>query len=197
MARSAVSDPLEKFRFQVTWTATPEGVDDQGEKVPAVLVRAGFHDFQMPKRSTNKIDYRDGIDPDINQKSPGLSSMEDVVLSRGLLADPDVALSNEFYDWMRLVHSPTAGHKTRAALDGRGVAASNDYRKDVTVQQLDREGAIVKQWTMFQAWPVNFVPGGDLNASEDGEKSLEQLTLTYEDFKEEVPASTNPRPPAS
>ena len=49
---------------------------------------------------------------------------------------------------------------------------------------LDREGNIARQWIAYNAFPTAFNPGSDLNASEDGEKSLESLTLGYEDFKE-------------
>ena len=182
MARSAVSDPLEKFRFLIAWT------NDTGSEATS-LSRAGFHDVQMPKRSTTKISYREGIDPDINQLAPGLSTMEDVVMSRGVIASDE---NNEMYKWMSAVHKPTAGHVGRDALSARASdAAANNYRKDVTVQMLDREGTVVRQWTLFQAFPTNFIPGSDLDAGEDGEKSLEQLTLAYEDFKEEVSASSN------
>lgn len=184
MARSCTVDPLEKFRFAVSWTA------GNGSESTA-LVRLGFHDIQMPKRSTTKITYREGIDPDINQLAPGLSSMEDVVMSRGVIITD---ANNELYKWVSAVHNPTTGHVGREALSARAAnAASSEFRKDVTIQMLDREGNVARQWTLFQAWPSNFVPGSDLNASEDGEKSMESLTLSYEDFREEVPGSTQPR----
>lgn len=188
MARSASADALEKFRFLVTWT-------NSGEDQSTALARIGFHDAQMPKRATNVITYREGVDPDINLKSPGLNTFEDVVLGRGLLAfDTASVAGREFYEWISSVHSPTSGLKkrndaslSRATAAGDGFA-SNNFRKDVTIKMLDREGSVVRQWTLYQAWPTNFVPGSDLDAGEDGEKSIEQLTLAYEDFKEETPA---------
>lgn len=173
MARSSVNEPLEKFRFKVTFTTdsqtTPIGV--------------GFHDVQLPKRSTNKGTYREGNDNDINQLFAGLSSMEDVVMSRGLVPRPagagEGAEASSLYLWMSSIHTPSSGNKDRAKGD-----ASFAYRKDVTVEMLDREGKVARAWKLYQAWPVNFVPGSDLNAGEDGEKSLEQLTLAYEDFQE-------------
>ena len=176
MARSSTVDPLEKFRFSVSWSA-------DGDSELTALVRLGFHDVQMPKRSTTKGTYREGIDPDISQLYAGLSSMEDVVLSRGVIIED---LNDELYKWTSAVHNPTTGHVGREALGARNSdAAANNYRKDVTIQMLDREGNIARQWTLYNAFPVNFVPGSDLNAGEDGEKSLEQLTLGYEDFREE------------
>lgn len=181
MARSSVVDPMEKFRFAISWSS-------DGDSEGTALVRLGFHDMQMPKRATTKIAYREGIDPDINQLAPGLSSMEDVVMSRGVIIED---ANDEFYKWMSAVHNPTAGHVGREALSARPAnSAANNYRKDVTVQMLDREGNVARQWTLYQAWPSNFVPASDLNAGEDGDKALESLTLSYEDFKEESTSGT-------
>ena len=184
MARSSTVDPLERFRFKVSWSS-------DGSSESTALVRLGFHDVQMPKRSTSKISYREGIDPDINQLAAGLSSMEDVTMSRGvIIADAN----DELYKWMSAVHNPTSGHVGREALGGRPAqAAAANYKKDVTIQLLDREGNVARQWTLFNAFPTNFVPSSDLNAGEDGDKAMESLTLAYEDFKEEAPGTTNPR----
>ncbi len=180
MARSATVDPMEKFRFQVSWSNT-------GDSESTALTRVGFHDIQMPKRATTKIMYREGLDPDISMHSPGLNTMEDCVMSRGVIInDPN----GEFYKWASAVHNPTTGLQGRSAIAARPAnAASNKFRKDVTIQMLDREGNVARQWVLYQAWPLNFVPGSDLNAGEDGDKSMEQLTLTFEDFQEEVPNS--------
>jgi phage tail-like protein len=188
MARSATVDPLEKFRFAVSWSS-------DGDSEKTALVRMGFHDFQMPKRSTTKIHYREGIDPDINQLAPGLNTMEDVVISRGVIInDPN----DEFYKWISAVHNPTSGQVGREALTARASnAASNDFRKDVTIKMLDREGNIARQWCLFQAWPMHFAPSSDLNAGEDGDKAMESLTLAFEDFQEQVPGTAGPSPVSS
>lgn len=184
MARSSVVDPMEKFRFAVSWST-------DGDSEGTALVRLGFHDFQMPKRSTNEINYREGIDPDINQKAAGLSSMENITMSRGVIIED---ANDEFYKWMSAVHNPTTGHEGRESLGARrSDAAAATYRKDVTIQMLDREGNVARQWTLFNAFPVQFTPGSDLNAGEDGEKSMESLTLTYEDFKEEAAGTSDAR----
>jgi phage tail-like protein len=182
MARAADNDPLEKFRFQVVLTL-PGGLTQR---------RAGFHDVQMPKRSTTKIMYREGDHPDINMISAGLNSMEDIVMSRGLLAKESIAgatadtSKDDFYLWMSKVHSPTAGvnslgNQTAAS---PGPTGSNDYRATISITMLDRSGAAARKWELYNCVPTNFVPGADLNASEDGEKSIQSLTIAYEDFKE-------------
>lgn len=181
MARSSTLDPLEKFRFLVDFSLPAPAAG------PAVAVlRCGFHDIQMPKRSTNKVLYREGHEAAINSKSAGLSEFEDVVMTRGLIG-ADGATANDFLKWAKAVHAPGAGNAGYGAAEGSAAAttqASNDYRGDVTIQMLDRAGTIVRAWKLHQAWPTNFVPGSDLNAGEDGEKSMESLTLCYEDFQE-------------
>lgn len=174
MARSASVDPLERFRFEVRWS-------NDGTSENTSLVRLGFHDIQMPKRTTTKVSYREGIDPDINQLSAGLSTMEDIVMTRGVIIKDE---NGEFYKWMSAIHKPTAGHVGRDALNARGKAALNNYKKEVIIKLLDREGNVARQWVLYNAFPVHFVPASDLNAGEDGDKAMEQLTLAYEDFKE-------------
>lgn len=191
MARSAANDPLEKFRFTIEWSAN----DPVGEE-KTVLVRAGFHDVQMPKRTTTKGTYREGNDIDVPQLFPGLSSMEDVVMSRGLVPNADGTKSNEMYQWMSAVHKPSAGHNSNDDVRASD-SASNAFRKDVTINMLDRTGAVARTWKLYNAFPVNFVSGSDLNAAEDGDKSVEQLTLAYEDFQEMVvSAPTTEAPPS-
>ena len=179
MVRAAENDPLEKFRFQVTLT------------LPGSMtqLRAGFHDIQMPKRSTNKVMYREGDHPDISMLSAGLNTMEDVVMARGLLQKEAIAGAgggDDFYKWMSKVHAPTAAVNSirQETPSSPGPTGSMDYRGQITITMLDRSGVASRKWELYNCWPTNFVPGSDLNAGEDGEKSIQSLTLAYEDFKE-------------
>jgi phage tail-like protein len=193
MARSSSADVLEKFRFGVTWLvpgAEVTELDVDGKSIVVsntINLKAGFHDVQMPKRNTNVVQYREGLDPDIYSKSAGLSTMEDIVLSRGLIKDGDAF--SEFAAWATQVHS-SGSTDTRLAYnrDKTKLATGDDvYRKDVLIFMFDRVGDVARAWTLYNAFPVGYVSGSDLSASEDGEKSLEQLTLAYEDFLEVQP----------
>lgn len=177
MARSAANDPLEKFRFQVDFTIP----NSAGTGAGTAMTRTGFHDCQMPKRTTNKIAYREGQHPDINTQSAGLTAFEDVAMSRGVIAG-DSAAANDLYNWMSRVHKPTASDRAPGSAQESDGALG--YRAEVVIKMLDRTGKCVRAWTLYQAWPTAFNPGSDLNAGEDGEKSLEGLTLGYEDFQE-------------
>lgn len=200
MARSAAQDVLEKFRFGVSWGeagTTDELYTDDGN-FKTSLVRAGFHDVQTPKRTTNVIMYREGIDPDISAKTAGLSTFDDIVLSRGVLAD--FAASKELWAWSQLVHK-TGEKNASFGFESGGSAArpasgSQDYRKDVVIWMYNREGSVVKAWKLYNAFPVNVVSGSDLNSAEDGDHSLEQMTLAYEDYKELAITASSDSPPA-
>jgi len=195
MARSSTNDILEKFRFGMAWGSIPSTTTQVAGGTTTTIItlselgKAGFHDMQLPKRTTNKIMYREGNDPDVSSVSAGLSTMEDIVLSRGILASETAF--KEMYAWTQLVHS---SNDTSSALgynlDKVKLATGSDaYRKDVWIWMYTRTGAIGKAWKLFNAFPVNFTPGSDLNAGEDGEKSLESLTLAYEDFMEVLPSN--------
>lgn len=166
MARSSKVDALEKFRFTVAFDG---------------LTRAGFHDVAIPKQTTTKSEYREGNAPDNVQLFAGLSRMEDIVMSRGMTTNQD------FYDWIKLVFDPELlpqGQPNVQKDDVVPLGNSELYRKELTITQWHRNGTPAKQWVLYNAWPTAFQPGSDLNATEDGEKALEQLTLAYESFTE-------------
>lgn len=192
MARSASSDPLEKFRFRVTVinvSASLTGVVEtlsnlagQGTVVKnfAVLARAGFTEIDLPRATISEIPYRENIDGYRFTKSPGLVRYDPVTLKRG------VTKSRDLYDWMRLVNDELALLTTANELAGnvkKGPKQSENFRKDVVIELLDREGTSIKGWYLFNAWPTTYKPGDALNASAE-EKLIEEVGLTYEVFLE-------------
>lgn len=179
MARQADADPLEKFRFKAVFHIDAITTSTAGGVVNPVEV--GFMSIQIPKRTTNKIQYREGTHPDIFLLSAGLSSMEDIVLERGLKP----ASSNNpstFYAWIAQSHNPESGitgvHVEQPPTN------SIKYRANVDLIVLDRKGAYSRAWKIYNAFPIAFSPGSDLNSQEDGDKLLESITLAYEDFRE-------------
>lgn len=195
MARSAKQDPVEKFRFRITiisidlsLTALSDAVGNFGENPFGVLTRAGFSEVQLPKLGVNSIKYRENIDAARFQKSAGLVTYETVTLKRGVTA------SRDLYDWYRLVNDEMALLATAQELaqDSRfSPAQSARYRKDIIIEVLGRdtgvgsddESQVVKGWFLFNAFPVAYKGGDDLNASSE-DKLIEELTLDYEMFLE-------------
>jgi phage tail-like protein len=108
MARSAEFDPIEAFRFQVSF------LDAAGQ--PA-LTRAGFMTCTPPSEATGEITYREGQYRDSVEKSAGLTMYNNITLSRGVTGDSD------FYSWVEL------GKKHASNVRGSdGAFTSNDQR---------------------------------------------------------------------
>jgi len=167
MARSSKVDAVEKFRFTVSYDG---------------MTRAGFSEVSVPKYTVTKGEYREGNAPDNVQLFPGLTRCEDVVMSRGLTNNQD------FYAWLKLVFDPAQlpGGLPQAGQGPDATPLGNpaEYRKDLTITLHHRNGQPIKQWLLYNAWPVAMQPGSDMNATEDGEKSLEQISVGYESFEE-------------
>ena len=187
MVRTSKGDILEKFRFGVGWfgdEVTKTIIKDATKTVTVTtpLLKSGFHSVQMPKRNTNKVQYREGNDPDILALSPGLSSMEDIVLSRGIMPQNTHV---ELAMWAALVHTG-ADTTTTLAYNADKIRPKSDmdFRKDIWIWMYNRDSTIARAWKLTNAFPIVYAPGSDLAAQEDGEKSMESLTLAYEDFVE-------------
>ncbi len=190
MARSSKVDPVDKFRFRVTVLAIDLSVTGAIDTLSnlgsgpheglKLITRAGFSRVTSPKATINEINYRENIDNTRFIKVPGLAKYEPVSLSRGVTANRNL------YDWYRLVNEEIALLTTAQELSKDAqfsVAQTDNFRKDVVIEVLDREGNPVKSWYLFNAWPISYTPGNDLDASSE-EKLVEELTLTYEFFLE-------------
>ncbi len=202
MARSMKEDPVEKFRFKITVISLDilnlqnDGFDivniqstvetiagltksDIGSKI-SLISRAGFQFCGLPKANVGEISYRENVDNQRFSKIPGLVKYDPITLSRGVTANRDL------YEWYRLVNEEigmlSVANEQNADLK-YGPLQSNNFRKDVIIEVLDRKGDTVKSWYLFNAWPIVYQPGNDLAANSD-EKLIESLTLTYEFFIE-------------
>lgn len=185
MARTASSDPLEKFRFEVYLLTSTDASGTQvtdTETLPLDPTTAiGFATVQLPKLITNKITYREGDNlVNVSALSPGLSSTEDISFTKGVTKG-----KSALYDWASSIHS---GGDTTADfnyIDGNKTATEPDInRKHLRIVMKDRTGKWAKVWDIFNAFPVQFTPGSDLDASADDTKSIESLTVAYESFVE-------------
>lgn len=197
MARSSTKDPIEKFRFRVTVIAISPtltgAVESLSALVPAdnsvvsdiakqtrVLTRLGFSEITLPRQNVTEISYRENIDAFRFIKVPGLTRYEPVIFKRGVTG------SRDLYDWLRQVNDElallvVAGELTKNVK--KGPKQSENFRKDMIIEVLDREGNPIKGWYLINAWPTSYKPGNDLSASVD-EKLVEELTVTYEVFLE-------------
>jgi len=166
MARNCVVDPIEKFRFTVSWDG---------------LTRAGFSACGTPKKTTGKGEYREGNGPENVQIFAGLTRCEDITLERGTTTNQD------FYDWALLVYDSEVLPDGLPVVQVAGnipIANSADYKKDIVITLWSRDGIPRKQWICYNAFPISFSPGSDMNSTEDDTKSMESLTIGMENFTE-------------
>lgn len=178
MARSTAYDAYEKFRFSVTWS---DSTSDSAGSAEAPLTRAGFHDVDIPQRTTTVGEYREGLDGDFVQLFEGLNRYSNVAMHRG------VTSSNDFYNWAKDCHNPETykGQVTVARNQSTSLAAGNVLnRKDLTLELFDRSGTIVKAWRLLNCVVVDFKPGDKLDSSEDSVKLMEELTVRPEEVYE-------------
>jgi phage tail-like protein len=178
MARSTSFDAYEKFRFSISWS---DSTNDAAGSAEAPLVRAGFHDIDQPQRNTTIGEYREGQDADFVQKFSGLHRFANIAMHRGMTSATD------FYNWAKDVHNPEI-HKGQVAIatnpSGSLAAGQLNIRKDLTVILSDRTGTPVRAWRLLNCLVVDFKDGDKMDASEDGSKLMEELTVTPEDVYE-------------
>lgn len=200
MARVATSDPLEKFRFTIYELSTVDNTESitniAGEAItsstaPTQTNLAGFTTAQLPKTTTSKITYREGDNlNNLSSLSPGLSSTEDIVLTKGLVSrlsgdGADTGNSSWFYIWASSVTIHGTTDSEFNFKDGSKASSVSDLtRKNLLMLMKDRTGRTARAWKIYNAFPVQFTPGSDLDASADDSKSVESLTLAYESFEE-------------
>jgi len=205
MARSAVQDPVEKYRFRITvisidlsLTGLIDAVGAVGDNTLGVITRAGFSKVTLPRVNIKTMKYRENIDSPRFLKMPGLVTYDKVTLSRGVTGSKDL------YDWYRVVNEEMALLAVAQELgrDARfSPKQSSRFRKDVIIEVLGRdegvgvtpglfgedqgssEAQVVKGWFLFNAFPASYTPGNELDALTE-EKLIEELTLDYEMFIE-------------
>ena len=201
MARSASTDPVESFRFElkiVSLSLAPnqvfQGLQNGGL---SQFARAGFTTCTIPESTTTVTEYRENVDNFSFKKIPGLTRFNDITLTRGVITPPnqsllnvdtqfssrDTADGNDFYKWVRQVASFNPALATAQTLSGTTrntiLKQSQDFRKDMIIIMRDRNGNVARRWFLLDVWPTGYKGGSDLDANSET-KSMESLTLTYE-----------------
>lgn len=128
------------------------------------FVRAAFTKCSELKWSAAKIEHYEGgaVTP---HKQAGRLTYADITLERGVSRDQD------FYLWTKEVGDAAAN----------GGLVDPAYKRHLDIQQLDAANNIVKQWTVFGAFPIEYT-GGDWDNTAD-EVVMEKITLTIDSFE--------------
>jgi len=180
MARSSKKDAYDKFRFKVVFFDFQTNIDNTSNLNENNNISSGFNEVITPKVNITERTYRENTDPIRKTKAAGLASYEPITLRKGKTE------SRAIYNWYKLVNddSNSLGAANRL-LGTQNITPvySLEYRKDLVIGLLDRNGDVLKAWFVFNAFPISYSGTTQLTASEDG-KAIEELVLSYESFVE-------------
>jgi phage tail-like protein len=182
MARSAKSDPIRNFKFQVT--INPVGALDSSAEG---LARIGFAAMSGLSVQNEMVGYREGGMNTHPHKFVGQSDFAPVTFSRGVFEN-----QAQMYKWQQFLHSWNQATGGSTSLDNR-------YRCDIFVQVFDHPvstgsylnpestdsnnidlGAARFGFKLFNCWPGAYSLS-DLNAGDSG-IIVQQLTVHHEGF---------------
>lgn len=157
-------DPYKNFKFRVKW---------DGKYI------SGISRISMLKRDTQVVVHREGGDPSLERRSPGLTSYEPIVLERGRTQD------TAFEDWANLVWTLGAG--------GAEVHLK-EFRKDILFELYNEAGQLVLLFKVFRCWPSDYVALSDLSANGEAAVATESITLQNEGWERDrsVPEPVEP-----
>jgi phage tail-like protein len=128
-------DPYKNFKFRVKW---------DGRYV------AGISKVTALKRTTEKVEHREGGDPSTLRKSPGKTSFETITLERGVTHD------TEFEKWANKVWNYGAGLGSEVSL--------RDFRKDILIDVFNEAGQKVISYKVYRCWVSEYTALPELDA---------------------------------
>lgn len=153
MARTASTDVLDTFRFQIE-------VDG--------FVRAGFTECTSPSIDIKTREYVEAGRHMNPLKITQSASFTDITLSRGSATDPD------FLSWITAVFQLNN--------TGTTPIINAKVRRTVKIFQYKRTGQLAKSFVLYNCIPTSFKSSSDFNALNDA-ISMESLKLAYEGFQ--------------
>jgi len=190
MARSAVTDPIRNFKFQVnivptgTRTGTPRLASVAGD-----LGALGFAVMSGVSVQNDMIGYREGGMNTHPHKLVGQSDFAPVTFSRGVFYN-----QSQLYRWQEFLHS-----WNQASGNTGSTSTDNDYRCDIVVRVYDHPvstgnyqtpanvnganpdlGNVRLAMKLYDCWPGAYALS-DLNAADSG-IMVQQLTVHHEGF---------------
>ncbi|HXN02457.1 MAG TPA: phage tail protein [Candidatus Dormibacteraeota bacterium] len=158
-------DPYKNFKFRVKW---------DGRYV------AGVSKVSPLKRTTEVIQHRDGGDPSISRKSPGLTHYDPVTLERGVTHDL------EFEKWANKVWNYGSGLGSEMSLA--------DFRKDITLEFYNEAGQLAIAYNIFRCWVSEYQALPELDA-DAARVAIQLIKLENEGWQRDQ-SVTEPKEPS-
>ena len=146
-------DSYKNFKFRVKW---------DGRYV------AGINKVSALRRTTQVVEERDGSDPNIIRKSPGLTRYEPIVLERGVTHDA------EFEQWANKVLNLGSGPGSEAALA--------NFRKDILIELYNEAGQLVMAYKVYRCWVSEYQALPDLD-SHSKTIAIQSIKLEHEGWE--------------
>jgi len=160
MARFTVNthrfDPYKNFKFRVKW---------DGRYV------AGISKVSPLKRTTEKVEHREGGDPSAARNSPGKTTWEAITLERGVTHD------TEFEKWANKVWALGAGLGSEVSL--------KDFRKDIILELLNEAGQVALAYKVYRCWVSEFQALPEL-ASDGSAVAIQSIKLENEGWERDA-----------
>ena len=158
-------DPYKNFKFRVKW---------DGRYV------AGVSKVSPLKRTTEKIEHREGGDPSSSRLAPGKTTYEAVTLERGVTHD------TEFEKWANKVWAIGAGLGAEVSL--------KDFRKDIILELYNEAGQLAIAYKIFRCWVSEYQALPELDANGNG-VAIQLVKLENEGWERDL-AVTEPTEPS-
>lgn len=157
-------DPYKKMKFRVKW---------DGRYI------AGVSRISPLKRSTEVVEHREGGDPSMSRKSPGLTAYEPITLERGVTHDP------EFERWANKVWNFGTGFGGEVSL--------KDFRKDIVIEMYNEAGQLALAYRVYRCWVSEYQALPELDAASDC-VAIQTITLQNEGWERDydVPEPSEP-----
>jgi phage tail-like protein len=129
-------DPYRNFKFRIKFGTT---------------YVAGLSKCSALKKTTEKVDWREGGDSSSVHKLPGKTNYDAITLTAGVTHD------TTFEDWANLVNN----------FKGDASMSLKNFRKDISIEVYNEEGQKVLAYNVFNCWVSEYqaLPELDANAN--------------------------------
>jgi len=142
-----------KFQFEVNI-----------EGLPAMR----FQSLDGLRKSVAVSEYREGGTPTYIEKFSGLATYDPVTLRRGIVAHDSI--NEEIDNWIKMVDDPTS------------FGTPLDYKKSITIIEYSKDGTIIREVRLYNAWISSVIPGSWDATSSD--RQLLELEITFDYFEQ-------------
>ncbi len=119
-------------------------------------------------RTTDVITHREGGDSNVDRKSPGRTSVDPIVLERGVTHDTD------FEDWANAAFNPKTGSMSL-----------KNFRKELTIELLNEAGVVVIRYFVHRCWVSQYTALPDLDADANA-IAFQSITIENEGWERDT-----------